>query len=402
MEKVRRLSEGRIVVLDAASARHIDENGYLHVSGNALTRDQVAPYYGFELPEHEGIEAERIYYAYRPGEELRKSLDTYNGVPLLIQHEFDSADEPLKELRVGSIGTNAQWDEPFLRNDLTVWDKGAIEKIMDGSLRELSCGYTFSPEWKPGKTADGIEYDLVMRDIKCNHVALVERGRATGCKVADASLPIDNEKETQMESNEKPIADDFTEWCRKVIESAGLELPAEKIDALVRAFAEGHAEYEKQAAENAKAEIEGTREDEDKPAEPAEPVAKPEGEDKPEQEKPAEQDEDCADEDDPKAKAGDAAIIAKAVDAAKAHIVSLFDAAEAIRPVAGAVKATSFDSAAAIYQHGLKAMGIKGISDAAAPEVFRTALALRGKAAQPAASEPAGNAALDAALARIK
>ena len=410
MEKTRRLTDGRIVVLDAASARHIDENGYLHVSGNALTRDQVAPYYGFELPEHEGIEAERIYYAYRPGEELRKSLDTYNGVPLLIEHEFDSAEAPLKDKRVGSIGTNAAWDEPFLRNDLTVWDKGAIEKIMDGSLRELSCGYTFSPEWKPGKTADGIEYDLVMRDIKCNHVALVERGRATGCKVADASLPIDNEKEPNMESEKKPdaAADDFTEWARKVIESAGLELPAEKIDALVRAFAEGHAEYEKKAAENARAEIEGTREDEDKPAEPvAAPEGKPEDEDCADEEKPAEKDEGCADEgecdeDKPEAKAGDAAIIAKAVDAAKAHIVSLFDAAEAIRPVAGAVKATSFDSAAAIYQHGLKAMGIKGISDAAAPEVFRTALALRGKAAQPAAAEPAGNAALDAALARIK
>lgn len=409
MEKTRRLTDGRIVMLDAASARHIDENGYLHVSGNALTRDQVAPYYGAELPPHEGIEPDRIYYAYRPGEELRKSLDTYNGVPLLIQHEFDSADEPLKELRVGSIGTNAQWDEPFLRNDLTVWDKGAIEKIMDGSLRELSCGYTFSPEWKPGKTAGGIEYDLVMRDIKCNHVALVQRGRATGCQVADESLPIETKKEPNMESEKKPdaAADDFTEWARKVIESAGLDLPAEKIDALVRAFAEGHAEYEKQAAENAKAEIEGTREDEDKPAEPvAAPEGKPEDEDKPAEEKPAEQDEDCkdedaCDEDDPKAKAGDAAIIAKAVDAAKAHIVSLFDAAEAIRPVAGAVKATSFDSAAAIYQHGLKAMGITGISDAAAPEVFRTALALRGKAA-PAASKAADtNAALDAALARI-
>lgn len=405
MEKVRRLSEGRIVVLDAASARHIDENGYLHVSGNALTRDQVAPYYGAELPPHEGIEPDRIYYAYRPGEELRKSLDTYNGVPLLIQHEFDSADEPLKELRVGSIGTNAAWDEPFLRNDLTVWDKGAIEKIMDGSLRELSCGYTFEPEWKPGKTSGGVEYDLVMRNIKCNHVALVQRGRATGCQVADESLPIETKKEPNMESEKKPdaAADDFTEWARTVIESAGLDLPAEKIDALVRAFAEGHAEYEKKAAENAQAEIEGTREDdEEKPAEPvAAPEGKPEDEDCSDEEKPAEQDEDCKDEDKPEAKAGDAAIIAKAVDAAKAHIVSLFDAAEAIRPVAGAVKATSFDSAAAIYQHGLKAMGIKGISDAAAPEVFRTALALRGKQekAAPAADT---NAALDAALARIK
>ena len=404
MGKVRRLSEGRIVVLDAASARHIDENGYLHVSGNALTRDQVAPYYGAELPPHEGIEPDRIYYAYRPGEELRKSLDTYNGVPLLIQHEFDSADEPLKELRVGSIGTNAEWDAPFLRNDLTVWDKGAIEKIMDGSLRELSCGYTFSPEWKPGKTADGIEYDLVMRDIKCNHVALVQRGRATGCQVADESLPIETKKEPNMESEKKPdaAADDFTEWARTVIESAGLDLPAEKIDALVRAFAEGHAEYEKKAAENAQAEIEGTREDEDKPAEPvAAPEGKPEDEDCSDEDKPAEQDEDCKDEDKPEAKAGDAAIIAKAVDAAKAHIVRLFDAAEAIRPVAGAVKATSFDSAAAIYQHGLKALGIKGISDAAAPEVFRTALALRGKQekAAPAADT---NTALDAALARIK
>ena len=391
-----RLTEGRLVLLDAASARHYDENGYLHVSGNALTRDQVAPYYGAELPEHEGIEPDRIYYAYRPREELKKALDTYNGVPLLIEHEFDSADNPLKELRVGAIGTEAAWDDPYLRNSLTVWDADAIRKIEDGSLRELSCGYTFRPEWVPGKTADGVAYDLVMRDIKCNHVALVQRGRATGCRVADESLPISTSEEhpDMDKTDEKKVAsDDFTEWSRKVIESAGIELSAENIDKLVHAFAEAHAEFEKREAEQAHEDVEGTREDEDKPADDEDEGKEPETED---------EDGDKKDAEDCDGKAGDADIIAKAVDAARAQIVAQFTAADEVRGVIGAIKTMSFDSATAIYQHALAQMGHKGVSDAAAREVF-LALAAAKPAVKPAAKPAAeSNPALDAALARIQ
>lgn len=370
-----------MIALDAESSRHFDDNGYLHVSGNRLTCDQVAGYYGFELPPHEGIEPEKVYYAYRPAEELQKALDTYNGVPLLEQHEFDSPDQPLKELRVGAVGTDAQWVDPFVTNDLTIWDKTAIDKVLDGTLADLSCGYTFSPEWKSGKTSDGIAYDLIMRDIRCNHVALVRKGRATGCKVADTLPNQPTMEKSAMESEKKSCADDFTEWSRKVIESAGVEgLTPEQIDKLVRAFAEAHAQFQQERAEEAKEDVEGTREDADEPK-AEEPKAK-QPEAAPAEEKPAEGKADAASEEDCKdaeAKTGDEDIVAKAVDAAKAHVAALFTAAEEIRGVAGKVKALDFDTPAAIYQVGLKALGAKAVSDAAAAEVFRALAALKLK-----------------------
>lgn len=366
-----------MIALDAESSRHFDDNGYLHVSGNRLTCDQVAGYYGFELPPHEGIEPDRVYYAYRPAEELQKALDTYNGVPLLEQHEFDSPDQPLKELRVGAVGTDAQWVDPFVTNDLTIWDKTAIDKVLDGTLADLSCGYTFSPEWKSGKTSDGIAYDLIMRDIRCNHVALVRKGRATGCKVAD-TLPNNLEKSAMEET--KIAKDDFTEWSRSVLESAGVELTPEQTDKLVRAFAEAHAKFQEERAEEAKEDVEGTREGADEPKAEEPKTEAPEA--APAEEKPTEDKADAASEDDCKdaeAKTGDEDVIAKAVDAAKAHVAALFTAAEEIRGVAGKVKALDFDTPAAIYQVGLKALGAKAVSDAAAAEVFRALAALKLK-----------------------
>jgi hypothetical protein len=395
----------RLVALDA-SKRHFDSNGFLHVDGNRLTCDQVAPYYGMELPESPDIDPERIYYAYRPAEELKKALDTYNGVPLLGEHEFDSPDEPLKELRVGAIGTDAEWHDPYITNSLTIWDKAAIEKVQSGELSDLSCGYSFEPEWKEGKTADGIAFDFIMRNIKCNHVALVAKGRATGCKVAD-TLPNQLEK-SAMEEN-KSACDDFTEWSRKVIGSAGVELTPEQIDKLVRAFAEAHAEFEKNEAEAAKEDVEGTRdEDSDKAEEPkSEDEEEAKDEDKPaedeDEKKPESEDEDaCEDEDKPEAKAGDADIIAKATDAAVKRVSALFKAADAVRSVTGKIDPMSFKTEGAIYAHALKAMDYRAeVPEVSARAVFTALMSMKKDAPQKTADNAPMSDALSAALDRI-
>ena len=394
----------RLVALDA-SKRHFDSNGFLHVDGNRLTCDQVAGYYGFELPDSPEIDKERIYYAYRPAEELKKALDTYNGVPLLAEHEFDSPDEPLKELRVGAIGTDAEWRDPYVTNSLTIWDKDAIYKVQSGELADLSCGYSFEPEWKAGKTADGVAYDFVMRNIKCNHVALVQKGRATGCKVAD-TLPNQLEK-SAME--EKIAHDDFTEWSRKVIESAGVELTPEQIDALVRKFAEAHADFEKNEAEEAKEDVEGTRdEDSDKTEEPkGEDEEEAKDEDKPaedeDEKKPESEDEDaCKDEDKPEAKTGDADIIARAKDAAVKHVATLFRAADAVRSVTGKIDPMSFKSEGAIYAHALKAMDYRAeVPEVSARAVFTALMSMKKDAPQKTADSAPMSDALSAALDRI-
>ncbi|WP_302580373.1 DUF2213 domain-containing protein, partial [uncultured Desulfovibrio sp.] len=176
----------------APSARSVDENGFLHVASSHITKATVNPYYGREIPgcERLGLDPERIYYGFRDPEELRRSLPTWEGLPLHIEHHPDSADAPEKLTRVGAVG-KAVWNAPYVDAPLTVWDGEAIDAIEDGSFRELSCAYRYEPDFTPGQY-EGVEYDFIMRNIRGNHVALVEEGRAgPDVVVADAALAED-------------------------------------------------------------------------------------------------------------------------------------------------------------------------------------------------------------------
>lgn len=184
------MGDRKNIVFDAApSARSIDENGFLHVGASHITKAAVNPYHGREIPgwREAGLNPDAVYYGFRDPEELRKSVPTWAGLPLHIEHHVDSADAPEKLTRVGAVGA-AAWNAPYVDAPLTVWDRAAIEAIEDGSFRELSCAYRYDPEFTPG-THEGVAYDFVMRNIRGNHVALVEEGRAgPDVVVADSRL----------------------------------------------------------------------------------------------------------------------------------------------------------------------------------------------------------------------
>ena len=161
------------------SVRSIDDNGFLHVAISNITKEQVAPYLGSEIPDYDrlGLKPDTIYKVYRPAEELKKAVISSNGIPIQLDHHADFADAPAKETRVGSTGTDGIFNAPYLQNSLHIQDADAIKRINDGSMRELSLGYRYTPEKKSG-VFNGEPYDLIMRDISCNHLALVEEGRA--------------------------------------------------------------------------------------------------------------------------------------------------------------------------------------------------------------------------------
>ena len=159
--------------------RHKDVNGYLHVEVSPLTKETVNPYYGREIPgwEDEGLDPEKIYYGYRAGSELKKALNTFNGIPVLDEHKLDSAERPLKEERVGFTGTSAKWEAPYIMNALIITDAAAIELIESNKQRELSASYRYKPVFKEGYFG-GEKYDFIMTEIQANHIALVAEGRA--------------------------------------------------------------------------------------------------------------------------------------------------------------------------------------------------------------------------------
>jgi len=171
-------SELTRIAFDRASARVFDADGHLHVKRTAISKACVNEYLGREIPGYEdlGLDAERRYALLRHPDELARGSETFNNKPLLFDHNPISADEHDHTRTVGSI-SNPSFEHPYLYADLACWSGPAIRLIEDGSQKELSSAYRYTPDMTPG-TYEGVRYDGVMRDIAANHVALVRKGRA--------------------------------------------------------------------------------------------------------------------------------------------------------------------------------------------------------------------------------
>lgn len=175
----REFGSANDMALDRSSARSYDADGRLHVAGSNISKATVNPYFGREIPDYEklGLDPERKYRLLRHPDELKKAVDTFNNLPVLSKHVPVSAESHQPDLVIGSTGTDAEYDEPYLRNSLVFWAGPAIDAIESGDQRQLSSAYRYRADMTPGEY-EGQPYDGVMRDIVGNHVALVKEGRA--------------------------------------------------------------------------------------------------------------------------------------------------------------------------------------------------------------------------------
>lgn len=197
------------------SNRDIDTNGYLRVEECNISKCQVRPYLGKEIPNWRefGLEADKIYNVYCPKEELEKAAETFNNLPLTREHIEVDVERVPKEKIVGSLGDHASFEYPYLKNNLIIYDKKDIDLVMSGKKKELSCGYRYTPVQQSGEI-DGQHYDFIMTDIIGNHVALVKQGRAgRDVMVADSSKGIlETIKEKIMAVFDKDlVGDEFKE-----------------------------------------------------------------------------------------------------------------------------------------------------------------------------------------------
>lgn len=179
-----------VIAFDRKSARSFDADGRMRVRDCILSTAEVNPYRGAEIPKREtlGLDTNEVYDLYRDPAELGHpdSLASFEGVPLMIRHIVQTADEPRKDYVGGSVH-NVHFDGKHLRGDLLVWDGHAIDLIESGELADLSCGYRYVPVMQSGE-ADGQHFHGRMTAIRGNHVALVDTGRATNAHVADSAF----------------------------------------------------------------------------------------------------------------------------------------------------------------------------------------------------------------------
>jgi len=172
------MSKNTFLAFDKASVRTYNQDGHLIVKSAHITKANVCPYLGSEIPNAEelGLDPKKVYQLLRSPEELQKAVPTLNHKQLMFKHVAVNSKDPQKELTVGSTGTDAVWNDPYIDNSLVVWDAEAVEDIESDEKKELSAGYYYTADMTPG-TYEGAHYDGRMVNIRFNHVALVVEGR---------------------------------------------------------------------------------------------------------------------------------------------------------------------------------------------------------------------------------
>lgn len=171
----------KVTVYDRSSYRithrEYTDEGFLRVPGH-VARTGIQDYLAREL-ELPG-DPNRIVKVYRPPEEVfnADSLATYSGADVTLNHPkgLVNADN-YKVTSVGVVRSSGSKSEDFVQCDLIIKDAAAIKAVNSGKC-ELSAGYTAVYDETPGITPEGEPYDYVQREIRINHVAIVDRARA--------------------------------------------------------------------------------------------------------------------------------------------------------------------------------------------------------------------------------
>lgn len=112
-----------------------------------------------------------------------EALRSFGLAPLTNNHPPENLDA--KNTRKYQVGTVAEpkRDGGFVTATVQITDADTIAAVEAGK-RELSCGYVCDLEFSPGVTKgiegvpDGLRYDAIQRQIRGNHVAVVDKGRA--------------------------------------------------------------------------------------------------------------------------------------------------------------------------------------------------------------------------------
>ena len=145
-------------------------NGQLRVDA-FLTRTGV-----FVYREPDGTERRE----FRPESEVFKtdSLATFSNTSVTDDHPTEMVTpENARELTVGMVGANVRKDGDRVRAQLIIFDAGTIGKMKRGKS-DVSCGYHCDLDETPGETPSGERFDAIQTNIRGNHVAIVDTGRA--------------------------------------------------------------------------------------------------------------------------------------------------------------------------------------------------------------------------------
>lgn len=146
-------------------------------------------------------EAGKVVREYRSPEEVfsQASMDSLKMVPLTLLHPKEAVTvENVKKYQIGSAGELVFRDNDLLGVRVQIIDKDAIKTILErhrhGKAVELSCGYDAEVIPMPGEHPTEGHYDAVQKNIRYNHISIVDMGRAG----ANVKLKLDKKEENTV------------------------------------------------------------------------------------------------------------------------------------------------------------------------------------------------------------
>lgn len=161
------------------------QDGYL-VGSLRCARTGLQSYLGSEL----GLPTNDIISVYRPESEVfsRESLASYANKPISDDHPPVMIDsDNWKQYGKGDIGSDVVRDGEFVSVSYKIMDGDTIAKVKAGKA-EVSMGYMAEIDFQDGVTPDGEPYQAIQKNIRINHLAIVDRGRAgPECRISDSN-----------------------------------------------------------------------------------------------------------------------------------------------------------------------------------------------------------------------
>lgn len=202
-----KIINNNLIISNSTTNRHKDTNGFLYTDNNYLLSNGIMEYLGSELIEGSengkidgvAIEAAKLYKLNISKEELEKCKDLWKLKPITNDHHWVGIDGAnAKGRQEGSVGEEIKLinenDKIWLVANLCFTNLDTIQQIENDEKTELSTSY--ENDLKASKNSD---YDFEVVDIKPNHLALVDKGRAGAkVKVANTNNIINNNNENKM------------------------------------------------------------------------------------------------------------------------------------------------------------------------------------------------------------
>lgn len=221
------------------------QDGYL-VGSLRCARTGLQSYLGSEL----GLPTNDVISVYRPESEVfsRESLASYANKPISDDHppEFVTADN-WKQYGKGDIGSDVVRDGEFVSVSYKIMDGDTIAKVKAGKA-EVSMGYMAEIDFQDGVTPDGEPYQAIQKNIRINHLAIVDRGRAgSECGFSDKAINWGTSPITKVGDNQVTLKTLIVDGLTVETTEQGLTAVNKIADAkheAVKALSDAKAEHE--------------------------------------------------------------------------------------------------------------------------------------------------------------